>query len=76
MALAHQLYQGIDLGAGEGQVGLITYMRTDSKVLSNEAVSDISNFVTEKFSKSYLQVETLSQFKEHKKLMKLLGLLI
>ena len=31
-------------------------MRTDSKVLSNEAVSDISNFVTEKFSKSYLQV--------------------
>ena len=61
MSLAQQLYQGIDLGGGEGQVGLITYMRTDSKVLSNEAVSDISNFVTEKFSKSYLQVRNNSK---------------
>ena len=56
MSLAQQLYQGIDLGSREGQVGLITYMRTDSNNLSNEVISDISDFVTRKFSKSYLQV--------------------
>jgi hypothetical protein len=61
MSLAQQLYQGIDLGAGEGQVGLITYMRTDSNNLSNEVISDISDFVTQKFSKSYLQVKKKSK---------------
>ena len=61
MSLAQQLYQGIDLGAGEGQVGLITYMRTDSNNLSNEVISDISDFVTQKFSKSYLQVKKNSK---------------
>jgi DNA topoisomerase-1 len=39
MRLAQQLYEGIDLG--EGNVGLITYMRTDSVSLAAEAVSEI-----------------------------------
>ena len=38
MRIAQQLYEGIDLGGGEGQVGLITYMRTDSTNLSRESV--------------------------------------
>src|ERR1700761_7763448 len=39
MRLAQQLYEGIDIG--EGSVGLITYMRTDSVSLANEAISEI-----------------------------------
>ena len=39
MRLAQQLYEGIDIG--EGSVGLITYMRTDSVSLANEAVAEI-----------------------------------
>ncbi len=38
MAIAQQLYEGVDV-AGEGTVGLITYMRTDSLRLSEEAVA-------------------------------------
>ncbi len=36
MTMAQQLYEGIDLG-GEGPVGLITYMRTDSVQIAREA---------------------------------------
>src|SRR6202034_2840736 len=39
MRLAQQLYEGIDIG--EGAVGLITYMRTDSVSLANEAIAEI-----------------------------------
>ena len=39
MRLAQQLYEGVDIG--EGSVGLITYMRTDSVSLAAEAVSEI-----------------------------------
>ena len=39
MRLAQQLYEGVDIG--EGSVGLITYMRTDSLTLANEAVTEI-----------------------------------
>ncbi len=44
MRAAQQLYEGIDV-PGEGQVGLITYMRTDSTNLSPEAVEDARKFV-------------------------------
>ena len=44
MAVAQQLYEGIDI-AGQGAVGLITYMRTDSLRLSDEAVSDRKSVV-------------------------------
>ena len=36
MAIAQQLYEGVDI-TGEGTVGLITYMRTDSLRISDEA---------------------------------------
>jgi DNA topoisomerase-1 len=43
MRLAQQLYEGVDIG--EGNVGLITYMRTDSVALANEAVSEIREVI-------------------------------
>ncbi|HEX2492753.1 MAG TPA: DNA topoisomerase I [Steroidobacter sp.] len=45
MRLAQQLYEGVDFG--EGAVGLITYMRTDSVNLANEAVQDIRSVIAE-----------------------------
>ncbi len=47
MRTAQRLYEGIDIGAG--QVGLITYMRTDSVTLSNNALDEIREFIAEKF---------------------------
>ena len=52
MRTAQQLYEGIDLG--EGPVGLITYMRTDSVNLANEAITEIRGWIGETFSKDYL----------------------
>nr|WP_298725100.1 DNA topoisomerase I [uncultured Steroidobacter sp.] len=43
MRLAQQLYEGVDFG--EGAVGLITYMRTDSLNLANEAIADIRQVI-------------------------------
>ena len=48
MAVAQQLYEGIDI-PGEGTVGLITYMRTDSLRLSDVALSDAAKFIKEKY---------------------------
>lgn len=50
MRVAQQLYEGMD--TGEGAVGLITYMRTDSVTLANEAVNDIRGFIAEKYGAS------------------------
>lgn len=53
MILAQQLYEGVELG-DEGAVGLITYMRTDSTRLSNEAIGAARDYVRENFGKEYL----------------------
>lgn len=53
MMVAQQLYEGIEV-KGEGSVGLITYMRTDSTRISNEALSDARGFIENKFGKEYL----------------------
>ena len=47
MRTAQKLYEGIDIGAG--QVGLITYMRTDSVSLSNDALNDIRTLISQKY---------------------------
>jgi DNA topoisomerase-1 len=52
MQIAQQLYEGIDLG--EGSIGLITYMRTDSVQLSVEAISEIRECIRSRFSVSAL----------------------
>ena len=51
MAVAQQLYEGINLG-GE-QVGLITYMRTDSVNLSDQALGEIHTLVGERYGERY-----------------------
>ena len=52
MALAQQLYEGIDV-EGEGTLGLITYMRTDSLRLSNEAMSAAADFIKNRYGAPY-----------------------
>jgi DNA topoisomerase-1 len=52
MRTAQQLYEGMDIGSGT--VGLITYMRTDSNSLANEAVTEIREYITSSFDAEYL----------------------
>jgi DNA topoisomerase-1 len=52
MKVAQQLYEGIDIGGGA--VGLITYMRTDSVTLANEALEEIRAYIGSNFSAEYL----------------------
>ena len=49
MSIAQQLYEGVD--TGEGAVGLITYMRTDSVSLADEAINEIRGFIADKYGK-------------------------
>jgi len=53
MGLAQRLYEGIALGK-EGPTGLITYMRTDSTRVAEEALRDARGFIAEKFGAEYL----------------------
>ena len=53
MRTAQQLYEGIDT-PGEGSVGLITYMRTDSTRVSEEALKQVRSLVSEIFGENYL----------------------
>ncbi len=52
MALAQQLYEGVDV-AGEGTLGLITYMRTDSLRLSDEAMAEAASFIKARYGSAY-----------------------
>ena len=52
MMIAQQLYEGIDI-AGEGTTGLITYMRTDSLRLSDEAMAAAAQFIRNRYGESY-----------------------
>ena len=52
MAIAQQLYEGVDI-AGEGTVGLITYMRTDSLRLSEEAIASARSFISSRYGSAY-----------------------
>ncbi len=53
MAIAQQLYEGLDVGP-EGTVGLITYMRTDSVRIAEEAQREIRQFIAERFGPEYV----------------------
>ncbi len=53
MALAQQLYEGIDVGNG-GLVGLITYMRTDSTNVSPLAQKEASKFIAQRYGEKFL----------------------
>ena len=53
MRIAQQLYEGVDV-PGYGTVGLITYMRTDSLRISEEARSAATRYITERYGANYL----------------------
>jgi DNA topoisomerase-1 len=53
MSIAQNLYEGVDV-AGIGAVGLITYMRTDSLRISDEARNSAKTFIEQSYGKSYL----------------------
>jgi DNA topoisomerase-1 len=53
MAIAQQLYEGLPLGK-EGSVGLITYMRTDSTHVATSAISEVRDFIREKYGAKFL----------------------
>ena len=53
MMLAQRLYEGVELG-GEGSVGLITYMRTDSTRVSQDALNEVRELVTQRYGKEFV----------------------
>jgi DNA topoisomerase I len=52
MRTAQQLYEGVDIGGST--MGLITYMRTDSQTLANEALHELRDYIQKKFDADYL----------------------
>ncbi|MGF7185175.1 DNA topoisomerase-1 [Desulfitispora alkaliphila] len=55
MRIAQQLYEGIELDKKEGTVGLITYIRTDSKRISSTAQEEATSYIKEKYGQDYVQ---------------------
>ena len=64
MMIAQHLYEGVELG-DEGLVGLITYMRTDSTRVSNEALTEVREYIKSEYGELYLP-ESPNTFKEKK----------
>jgi DNA topoisomerase-1 len=64
MMIAQRLYEGVELGE-EGLVGLITYMRTDSTRVSNEALADVRELIGNEYGSQYLP-EQPNTFKSKK----------
>jgi DNA topoisomerase-1 len=53
MGIAQKLYEGVELGS-EGSIALITYMRTDSVRVSNDALDQVRTMIPERFGSNYL----------------------
>ena len=64
MMIAQRLYEGVELGE-EGSVGLITYMRTDSTRVSNEALAEVREYIKSQYGNEYLP-ESPNVYKEKK----------
>jgi DNA topoisomerase-1 len=58
MKIAQELYEGVDVG-GDGPVGLITYMRTDSLRVSDEAITSVRDMIGAKYGPDYLPAKPL-----------------
>lgn len=54
MQLAQKLYEGVEIKKSEGNIGLITYMRTDSTRISEDAKNMANNFIVENYGKDYV----------------------
>ena len=64
MMIAQRLYEGVELGE-EGLVGLITYMRTDSTRVSNDALAEVREYIGKEYGAPYLP-ESPNTYKEKK----------
>jgi len=64
MMLAQRLYEGVEVGK-EGAVGLITYMRTDSTRVSDDAIRDARDYIAERYGKNFLP-ESANVYKSKK----------
>jgi len=64
MMIAQRLYEGVDLG-DEGTVGLITYMRTDSTRVSNDAIAEVRELIAKEYGPEF-RPETPNFFKSKK----------
>ena len=53
MKVAQELYEGIDI-EGMGATGLITYMRTDSLRISNDAIAEVTSYISSEFGDEFL----------------------
>ena len=53
MMVAQQLYEGVEV-KGKGTIGLVTYIRTDSVRISQDADTAAKQYVSERFGKNYL----------------------
>jgi DNA topoisomerase I len=53
MAVAQQLYEGIDIGGKDGAIGLITYMRTDSTNVSQQAQNEAHGYIVKRFGDKF-----------------------
>ncbi len=53
MRIAQELYEGVDV-EGYGTTGLITYMRTDSLRISNDAIAEVTEYIRGKYGEAYL----------------------
>jgi DNA topoisomerase I len=64
MMIAQRLYEGVELG-DEGQVGLITYMRTDSTRVAPEALTEVREYIGSNYGQEYLP-QSPNTYKEKK----------
>ena len=53
MQIAQQLYEGIEI-KGEGAIGLVTYIRTDSTRISDEAIAQVRSYISDNYPPEYL----------------------
>jgi len=61
MQIAQQLYEGVDI-KGQGTVGLVSYIRTDSVRISDEAFAEVKEYITNSYGKDYT-VEKMNVYK-------------
>lgn len=66
MRVAQQLYEGIEIGGSDGVVGLITYMRTDSTNVAEQAQEEAREYIVKRWNKDYIP-ETPPQYKTKSK---------
>jgi len=64
MQIAQQLYEGVDI-EGEGTIGLITYIRTDSVRIADEAIGELRAYIPERYGEAFLP-ETPNVYKGRK----------